>query len=308
MGITIDIVAGNDKSSSHVNASGSVQHVISDQERGTFKLSDSQLKSAVKAYFGKSPNDAYVRSPTPWDDLYKRYHWDQVQMVLAVQRAEILEITSEPTIVKTQEFVNSSKTKSATFNVAISESVQDTVSSNWSTGGTLTVGQEFEYGVEFLGAGGKGKTSISYSQSWGIGGEHSKTVTVGSESGMSVELKPQEAVEARLSASRGVMKVRITYKAHLIGSTAINYNPTYKGHHFWALPIGAVMSAGNIANSNESTEVIEIGYYSNSKIELVDKSTGKLRAEHFLAATPGDDSSLEAQVVALHLDEAAAAD
>lgn len=306
MGISVEIEAGYDKSSSRVNASGSVRHVISDKERDTFKLSDKHLKDAVKAYFGKSPHDAFLRSPTPWHDLYKRYHWQEVQVVLAVQRAEILEITSEPTIMKTQEFVNNSS-ETATFNVAISESVQDTVSSHWSTGGTLTVGQEIEYGVDFI-VDVKGKTSISYSQSWGIGGEHSKTVTVGSESGMSVELKPQEAVEARLSASRGVMKVRITYRAHLIGQTAINYKHKYKGHHFWALPIGLVMAAGKISNSNESTEEIKIGYYSNSKIELIDKATGKVRAVHSLDTVPGDESPTDPQEITLELDEVAAAD
>lgn len=286
MGISISIVAGQDESASSVNASGTVQHVITDEERTTFHIGDKQLKDAVKAYFGKSPNDAYLHSPTPWDDLYKRYSWPQVQMVLVVQSAEILGITSEPVIVKTQEFVNSSSQK-GTFNVGISESVNNTTSSNWSTGGTLSIGQKFSYGVKFLGAGAEGETSISYSQSWGIGGQESKSITVGSTSGVSVELDPGEAVLAELSASRGVMKVRIRYNAYLIGSTAINYNPTYKGHHFFSLGISGVMSKGGISNSVMSTEDIEIGYYSNSKIELRDKKTKALKASYILADAPG---------------------
>lgn len=288
MGISISIVAGQDKSASSVNASGSVQHVITDEERTTFKLGDKQLKDAVKKYFGKSPNDAYLHSPTPWGDLYKKYSWPQVQMVLVVQSAEILGITSEPVIVKTQDFTNNSS-KKGTFNVAISESLNNTTSSNWSTGGTLTIGQKFSYGVKFLGAGAEGETSLSYSQSWGIGGQESKSITVGSTSGVSVELDPGESVVAELSASRGVMKVRIRYNAYLIGNTAVNYNPTYKSHHFWSLGIGGVMSKSGISNSIQSTEDIEIGYYSNSKIELKNKVSGKLKASHALAdATAGE--------------------
>ncbi|WP_200977821.1 follicular epithelium yolk protein subunit [Echinicola sp. 20G] len=281
MGISISIIAGKDKSVSSVNASGTVQHVITDDERTTFKLGDKQLKDAVKAYFGKSPNDAYLHSPTPWGDLYKKYSWPQVQMVLVVQSAEILGITSEPVIVKTQEFTNDSS-KKGTFNVAISETLSNTTSSNWSTGGTLSVGQKISYGVEFLGSGVKGETSLSYSQSWGIGGQESKSITVGSTSGVSVTLDPGESVLAELSASRGVMKVRIRYNAYLIGNTAINYNPTYKGHHFWSLGIGGVMSSGGVKNSVQSTEDIDIGYYSNSKIELKDKTSGKLVSERVL--------------------------
>ncbi|MFD2565698.1 hypothetical protein [Aquimarina rubra] len=291
MGISISIVAGQDKGASSVNASGSVQHVITSEERTTFKLGDKQLKDAVKKYFGKSPNDAYLHSPTPWGDLYKKYSWPQVQMVLVVQSAEILGITSEPVIVKTQDFTNNSS-KKGTFNVAISESLNNTTSSNWSTGGTLTIGQKFSYGVKFLGAGAEGETSLSYSQSWGIGGQESKSITVGSTSGVSVELDPGESVVAELSASRGVMKVRIRYNAYLIGNTAVNYNPTYKKHHFWSLGIGGVMSKGGVSNSIKSTEDIEIGYYSNSKIELKNKVSGKLKASHTLADTTAGELTL----------------
>src|SRR5690606_17389442 len=120
---------------------------------------------AVKAYFGKSPNDAYLHSPTPWDDLYKRYSWPQVQMVLIVQSAEILGITSEPVIVKRQEVSNNSK-QTGIFNVGVSDSVDNTTSSNWNTGGELTIAQKVSYGVKFLGTGAEGETSLSYSQSW----------------------------------------------------------------------------------------------------------------------------------------------
>ncbi len=290
MGISISITAGKDQSASAVNASGSIQHVVTDEERTTFKLDDEQLKNAVNAYFGKRPNDAYLHSPTPWDDLYKRYHWNQVQTIVVVQSAEILEITSEPIMLKSQEFVNGSSV-AATFNVGLTDSVSDTTSSTWSSGGVLTIGQKITYSISFLGTGGGGETSLSYSQSWGSGGQESKTITVGSSSGVSVRLDPGESVVSELSASRGVMRVRVRYNAYLSdtypGGTAVNYDPRYKGHHFWCLDIGSVMSAGDIANSVQTTEDIEIGYYSNSKIELKDKMTGTLKATYFMADIPG---------------------
>ncbi|MBC7556561.1 MAG: follicular epithelium yolk protein subunit, partial [Chryseobacterium sp.] len=76
-------------------------------------------------YFGKAPNDAYLHSDTPWDDLYKSYNWPQIQVNLVVLSAIILEITSEPQIVNTQNFSNNSSVK-GNFNVAISQQV-----SNW---------------------------------------------------------------------------------------------------------------------------------------------------------------------------------
>ena len=83
------------------------------------------------------------------------------------------------------------------------------------------------------GGGGGGETDFGYSLSWGEGGEKSKSVTIGSSSGVNVNLKLHQAVVATLTGSRGMVKVRIQYKAHLVGTTAVNYNPTYQGHHFW---------------------------------------------------------------------------
>jgi hypothetical protein len=274
-GITVSIVAGSDQAHSSVNATGSVQHIITDKERSTFGIQDGPLKNAVGKSFGKNPNDAYVHSPTPWGDLYKSYGWPEVQTLLVVQSAQLTGITSQPVVVATKSFTNQSS-KKATFDASISDQVSNTTESNWSSTDSIEVGQKITYNVGFLGAGAGGETSMSYSHQWGQGGSESKSVTVGSTSGVSVELNPGESIEAQLTASRGVMKVRITYQARLIGSTAINYNPTFKDHHFWGLDIGGVMGGAGINNSIQFTEDIEVGYFSNAKIELRDPK-GKLK-------------------------------
>ena len=78
------------------------------------------------------------------------------------------------------------------------------------------------------------------------------------------------------------MKVRIRYKAYLIGSTAVNYSSKHRGHHFWGLGIRSVMSAGDVLNLFEFTEDIEVGYYSNGKIELKDIKSGCIKDYTYL--------------------------
>ena len=212
-GFNVSITAGEDRESSAVDVTGKVQHVITDEERATFKFNIDQIRRAVGKYKGKVPNDAFVHSPTPWGDLYKTYNWSQVQTVVIAESAEILDITSKPVALKTQTFDNSSSNP-ATFSADITDEVTDTMSSNWSTGGTVEVGQTISYEVRFLGTGGGGETSFSYSRSWGEGGEESKSVTLGSSSSVSTTLDPGQSVIAELSASRGVMKVRVRYKAY----------------------------------------------------------------------------------------------
>lgn len=162
MGIVITVKAGTDVSTSSVSASGYEMHMITDQEREAFGIKRSALKDAVKAYFGKRPTDVYVHSPTPWDDLYKRYDWDEVRTTLSAVSAKILEVTSEPVIISTKTFTNNSS-KPATFNASISDQVENTVESNWSESSTVTAEQSIHYEIGFLGTGGGGETSLSYS-------------------------------------------------------------------------------------------------------------------------------------------------
>jgi hypothetical protein len=283
-GITVQIVAGTTASSSSVTASGSVQHIITDKEVQTFGIQDGNLKSAIAKYFGQAPNDAYLHSDTPWGDLYKTYGWPQVQTVLNVVGATVTGITSQPVIVAQQTFKNNSN-KRGTFNVGISDTVSNTTESNWSTSNSIDVSQTVSYGISFLGSGGGGSTSMSYSRTWGQGGSQSENVTVGANQGVTVDLDPGESVQALLTASKGVMKVRIVYQASLIGATAINYNPTFKDHHFWGLDLPSILRASNINNALQFTEDIEIGFFANSEVELKNAAGNAVPALKAMAAT-----------------------
>lgn len=254
-----------------VDFSGNEVGVITDRERDSFRLSDGNLKDAVRAYFGKRPDDAYLRSPTPWGDLYQTYGWDQVVRTLVPKSAKILSIKSQPEIVMRQVFENNS-TRPATFNVGISQQVQNRYSSSWSKGGDLSVGQEISYGFNIDGLTGGSVTSFKYSSSWGENTEKTQTVTVGASSAMEILLQPGQAVTAQLQANRGSIKVEVEYEAALSGDNAVNYASTYKGHHFWALDIRAVMASGGLSNQLMSKEVLEIGFFADAKVVVHDRN------------------------------------
>jgi hypothetical protein len=267
MAITVQIIASDTAENSQVIASGSVVHVITDQEREQFGITDALLKAAINTYFGQSPNDAYVKSPTPWNDLYATYGWPQVQTWLSVIDSKVIRITSEPVILGSQVFQNTSDTV-ATFNANITDQVSESVETNWSETYGFEVGQTISYGVEFSGVNIGGETSMSFSGQFGAGGSQSQDVTVSMGSGVSVDIPAHQSRTAQLSASRGTLQVEITYAVTLTGDIAVNYNPTYKNHHFWALPINEVMQARGIKTTYQMTETIEVGYYANGKIVL----------------------------------------
>ncbi|CAG9790148.1 unnamed protein product [Diatraea saccharalis] len=273
--IKVNVVASDNQAERSVELIGNNLDIISEKERNTFQLSENNLKEAVRIHFGKRPNEAFVRSPTPWGDLYSMYGWPEVTRILSPQRAKIYQSYSQPAIVLTQHFENNS-TKSAIFTAKIQQSVENTVSSTWEKGGELTVGQEIEYGFDIKAVSVGGKTSFTYTSKWGESVSKSETVTVGSNTGVQITLEPNQRVVAELYAMRGNMKFQVDYEATLTGWTAVNYGDTYKGHHFWGLDINGVMKAGNLPQTVKSTEVITLGYYSNSHVIIRDANTSNI--------------------------------
>ncbi|XP_013199194.2 spherulin-2A [Amyelois transitella] len=262
----------HDHSNLKVYYSGKQVDVITDKERNTFELNDGKLKDAIAAYFGRRPDDAYLRSPTPWNDLYRSYGWNQVLRTLTPKRGKILGISSQPTIVMQQVFENNS-TKPADFDVGIHQTVQNTVSSSWSKSGDLTLGQEIKYGFDLEVLNGGVTTAFRYTSSWGENTQKSESITIGSTAGMKILLQPGQAVLASLHATRGTIKIELEYEASLSGDAAVNYDDAYRGHHFWGLDVGAVMASNNLQNKKVSREIIEFGFYSESKVVVNDKNT-----------------------------------
>ena len=270
MPIYVKIKVGATSSTSSVTAVGSDYHIITDSERNTFGIaSDDDLKNAVGKYYGKNPSDAYLQSPTPWNDLYKTFGWPQVQTVLTVHSSTITETISQPVILATKTFTNNSNCI-ATFNADISEQVFNTIDSNWYNSCTVSFSQSVSYGISFLGTSG-GESSFLYDQAWGQRTSKNQTVNVGSDTGVTVTLNPGESVVANLTANRGLMKIRILYSATLSGVAAVNYNPTYKDHQFWGIDIIGIVRTTTRPTTVQIVEDIEIGYYSNSEIIITDK-------------------------------------
>ncbi|CAB3222580.1 unnamed protein product [Arctia plantaginis] len=267
--ISIDIIASEDKSEPQVHISGSEVNVISDIEIESFKLYDNELKRAVNADFGATPNDVFLKSPTPWNDLYKKYGWTQVTRIFKPIRAKILSVKYNDKLVSTQVFRNPS-TKVATYRALIRHDVEDTIASIWETNEQLSTDFNISYGTVI------GKASVSYTSRWGENVMKSQTVTVGYETGIVITLQPNQNVQAELYATRGAITVQIDYEATLDGYVAVNYAAAYRRHHFYGLDINEVLSAGNMKRSLFSSENITLSYYLDSEVVLHDYDTNDI--------------------------------
>jgi len=298
MTISIKIQIGEDGKSATVTCEGYDEHIITTEECETFHLIPVQYNNAIKNLLGKSPDHSGLFSPVWSDDMEKNkqdmYQYydrlpDQVKTrtMCSSPDGKITvnpnDIKLEPVIVSSRVFENDTSTP-ATFNASISQSVQNTVASSWEIGGALTLGMSMSMSVGILIVSASATYSASYSQSWGIGGQKSKSVTIGDESGVSVELQPGQKIIGELSAYRGTIKFQIPYKSNLAGYAAAIFddNVTYNGvkSQYQFITIEDVIKNNKKANGDpfsypiESTETIEVDYYTQATIVLRDGDTG----------------------------------
>jgi hypothetical protein len=275
MAFTIKINGGKDVLSSSVVGEGSESAIITDDAAIYFDITTDKLKEKVKQFLGKKPSDVFVKSPTPWGDLYVKDSLQQVTIVREIISARIVDLDMKPTIVSESIFQNDSK-QIAIVNCKITDTVTNSCETNWSDTLTLGVTQTLKYNCSFLGAGGGGETAFSFSQEWAKGGSESKQTTVGSESGVQVELEPGEKVKAILSASRGTLKVEITYRTKLTGTVIANYSKRYQDHHFHYIDAVSLIDRTGGSYEYKTTEIISVGYYAESNVKVVEVN-GKVK-------------------------------
>ncbi|KAJ0170574.1 hypothetical protein K1T71_013945 [Dendrolimus kikuchii] len=272
--LSIDISTDPDDKDVSIEYSGIEISVITDEDISLFNIDTANLKAAFKKHYGKVPSNIYLKSPTPWGDLYETYKWEQVTKVLSVKSARVKSNVRNPIVVLTQDFVNLSN-NTVKVNTGISHTVENTLTTSWNKEKEFTVSQEFEYDVNFLFGKAQGTTAFSYTTTWGTGAEQSETTTIGSTSAVETELAPGKAVTAILSANAGILEIEVIYKMSLRGNVAVNFKKAFRDHHFWGPPIQNVMASGGIDNEVTVYETIKFGYHVDASLKVFDRSTGK---------------------------------
>jgi len=264
-GLFVNLVVDKDFDKSSIKVTGSLLKVITEEQRELFGMGDAQLKQKVNDYFGKAPNDVYTSDPTPWNNLYKSYGWEEVHVLLKPVSAEIIGVTSDPVILATKTLSNTSNI-TGEFHTSISENVTNSFGSTTTNSLSTTINEEVSYGIEGIAGG---KIGFEFTSEFSETTSKDYASTVGAESGVTVTLKPDESVIAKLSSFRGTLNARVKYEASLHGSVALNYNPTFKGHHFWGLGVGSIMGP----TKQIIEEDMKVSFYSTGSVNLVNMAT-----------------------------------
>ncbi|XP_068624357.1 spherulin-2A-like [Battus philenor] len=249
----------------NIEFTGTDKNVLSETERKTFDLDEDTLMMNTLKFFGKRPDNVYIRSPTPFGDLYKTYNWEEVVRTLTPMQGRVLNITSETITVASQNFENNDS-KPKTFNLGLTKHLENTVSSLWTKDGDLTVNNGINYSIRL------GNATISYTSLWGLNTEKSTTMLMGSND-MQLILLPGQKVTTELLATKFTITLEMEYTATIAGTVAVNYKDSFKDHHFWALDVDEMMSDSGMASTAKSKETIDIVFHMNPDIVVFDTMT-----------------------------------
>ncbi|CAH2221628.1 jg17235 [Pararge aegeria aegeria] len=271
--ITIDVKAGREITDTTISYSGYSKDVVSEKDINLFNINQINLKRAVRNHYGAIPKDVYLKSPTPWGDLYKKNNWDQVSRILTVKSAIIKEGSFKSVLILAQDFDNNSN-KTIKVNAGISQSVENTLTTSWSSSKDVTISQEIEYDLNVIFAKVSGTTSFSYTSSWGKSEEKSESVTIGTNTGVEIELNPHQSATAVLSANRCSLEILVEYIVTLRGNVAINFKKKHEGHHFYGPSINSVMKSGGLETQKSFHETVRIGVFTDASLSVTDKISG----------------------------------
>jgi hypothetical protein len=261
----IIIMAGKNKESSNMMGLMYVKNVISDEEIVLFNLQDQQLKEAIGSYFGKKPNDAYLKSPTPWGDLYEQYHWNQVERVSTIINPQIVIINVEEIVLKSQNFTNLSDSFQY-IDIGYSIQTNYEVIFHWNNAAKVMIENPISFSIDYdlYQSVDTAIFNVTYNQTNGY--QYSRTI--GATGEIQHSISPNESIIVDLVVNKYHMIAQFDIESHLIGFTVANYNPTYRDYHFWGFEIGQVMSARGIKNNITSTIQVELIYFDYVRMDI----------------------------------------
>jgi hypothetical protein len=254
-----------------VSYGGDVVRQTTDQDRATFGIpTDQTVKDAMKALYGKAPNDVFYTDPTKWDDAnYRIYGWPPLSVRLVPQNAEVTDVKIEAAQIFSAEYPNNTDQEiEGEFDDTINRS--NTQATNWSQTQTLSVSEEVGITIGFFGS----KTNLSYQQAWQKGGSESSEVTLGSRIVLRFPIPPHETRWVTSVGFLGTAKITITYAASLTGIIYCNYSDPYaipaggSKHHFYGIGIENVLNQLGKPNQLLMKQTIDVTSYAWQKTSV----------------------------------------
>lgn len=266
MPFDITILVGTDAASSTIKAEGRVADLISKQERRTFGVDDKTLIRALAQTRGKAPDQVHLRDHA----VFAKYGWEETHRVMEVVSAEIISVDLQPVALVSQKYENMRGSKPTNHTATLAYAALVSAATNWSASSKLTLEQKLTYKIGLPGNEIGGENRIGFEAAYGEGATHTRSSTITTTTAVTLSLDPGSQATATLSARKGTLRAKVTYRAYLEGDIYYDYSWPYEGHHYWADAIDDIMGSCGLTNELLSSETIEIGFYADAKVVVID--------------------------------------
>lgn len=265
--IKIEIKTSNYSNRTVIKYEGSNINQVTDKEIQLFNITDGNLKRGVENELGKAPDQVFLKDPTIYGALFETYGWPDVRRKLSIKKATIVEFIKQDVTLKRNDHINISSVavKSKTDMVA---PVTNTVQHIWDKDGLPEEDIKYTIKIDF------GYDQIVHNVTW----RDSKTTTFDSAIRKSkgvTEILPGQSIVSKLLAEKVILLIEMEMEAQLVGNIVINYARKYGSHYIWAPTLGNIMKAAELHNGVTTKVHLEIRYYTNARLVVVDKDTGK---------------------------------
>lgn len=268
-GITISIEPGPTEANTTIRYEGNDLKILTDKDKTAFNLTQEAIEKAVQVYSGEKATDVFIKSPTPWNDLYKTYKWREVKREFKIKDIRLINITHEERNMSIKDFRNDGN-DTKVIKGEVRDAYDSFISRHyWS--GNIKVNASLIYNLTR-----PYDPPLLYAYSSDVGqfylgsGLNSITIT---KTRAKFTLEPNQTAKFYVKANQVTVRVMVEYETNLIGDVVVNYENKHEGHHFWAYDINEVLSASNMTSTVRTNEYVEVYYLQDFKTQIVDGST-----------------------------------
>lgn len=265
--ININIKTSNYFNKTEVNFTGKDIKLVTDEEVSLFNITHANLNRGIRIELGKVPNDVFLRDPTPYDDLFKKYKWPEVRRVLIVKSAKIIKFMQQNVTMKTHVHINNT-TMTIKSKTDMMVMVENTALSLWSPNGLPKDVINYNVTIDF------GYGNWTFGDTWRDERLRYTNLPFGTNKGI-VDLKSGQKIVSTLSGIKIVMLIEIEYIANLVGNIIADFKSLYGKYHFYSPSLHNIMRAAKLKNEVVTKEFLEVRFYTNPKIVVFDIDSGE---------------------------------
>ncbi|XP_026759978.3 uncharacterized protein LOC113519122 [Galleria mellonella] len=267
--INLNIKVASNENDINIAFFGHDNKLVGDAEVNLFNITKDNLNKGLRVELGKVPDDVFLTDPTPYYNLYEKYDWPEVKRQVYVKNISVLYVTNEEILISSHEHVNNS-TDTVKSSKEMIRNVEATIASTWSNEGMPKDNILYDINIDFR------TKQYKYENKWRDDALRSVFIPFGVAKKGYIDLKSGRTIVKHLRGKRTYIVLEVVFSAQLIGSVIADFAQLYGKYHFWAPSVQNIMKAADLNNEIVTKERIEIRCYTDPKLEIYDKETGKV--------------------------------